>query len=170
MKKIIDAHNQKVLEPLKDNSARLSNCRNPQEFPLDGKCLTSSVVYEAEVTAGVSVMNYYGLTERTFKERYNRHQSDFRHVKNRYNTALSKYVHELKESNTDYSISWKIHTKAHAYTSGARRCDLCLLEKLAICLADPKKTLNSRREMVSKCRHKRKHLLEVKTKDKGRPP
>ena len=167
MKKIIEAHNRKVLEPPVENQERMCNCRNPQECPLDGKCLTSSLVYEAEVETVASVMTYYGLTERTFKERYNQHQSDFRHTKNKHSTSLSKYIHELKETNTDYSITWKIHTKAHTYKSGARRCDLCLLEKLAICLADPKTTLNSRREMVGKCRHKRKHLLEVCTRDKG---
>ena len=166
MKKIIDAHNRKVLEPTKDDQERLCNCRKPQECPLEGKCLTTSLVYEAKVTAGTSTKNYIGLTERTFKERFNQHQSDFRHEKNKFNTSLSKYVHELKEKGSDFSITWKIHTRAHTYTSGSRRCDLCLQEKLAICLADQTSTLNSRREMVSKCRHKRKHLLAVCTKGK----
>ena len=132
MRKIINAHNRKILEPVTEDKERQCNCRNPQECPLDGKCLTTSLVYEAEVTAGTSVMNYYGLTERTFKERYNQHQSDFRHTKNKFNTSLSKHIHELKEANTDFSITWKIHTRAHTYTSGARRCDLCIQEKLVL--------------------------------------
>ena len=115
-------------------------------------------------------MSYYGLTDMTFKERFNSHQFDFRHMKSRNSTALSKYIHSLKETNTNYKIQWKIHAKAYSYTCGARRCDLCLLEKLAICLADPETTLNKRSEMVSKCRHKRKYKLEVSTKPKKKTP
>ena len=170
MKKHISAHNKKVLEQKPDNQERLCNCRNKDECPLDGKCLIKSIVYQADVEANNKVMSYYGLTDMTFKERFNSHQFDFRHVKNRNSTALSKYIHSLKETNTNYKIQWKIHTKAYSYTCGARRCDLCLQEKLAICLADPETTLNKRSEMVSKCRHKRKYKLEVSTKPKKKTP
>ena len=172
MKQHISAHNRKVLEPKTDVPGRLCNCRKKEECPLDGKCQTKGIVYKANVETVNSNMNYYGLTEMTFKERYNSHQFDFRHVKNKNSTALSKHIHSLKEKNIAYTITWSIHTKAYPYISGGRRCDLCLQEKLTICLADPKTTLNSRSEMVSKCRHKRKYILEVATKkkEKKKPP
>ena len=99
--------------------------------------------------------------------------SDLRHEKHRHNTALSKYIHSLKDTNTDYEITWKIHSQGFPYQPGARECDLCLQEKVTICLADPKTTLNSRNEMVSKCRHRRKFTLQVacaKFKSQGRRP
>ena len=174
MKQHISAHNRKVLEPNTDALGRLCNCRKKEECPLDGKCQTKGIVYKANVETANTNMNYYGLTEMTFKERYNSHQFDFRHVKNKNSTALSKYIHSLKEKNIAYTITWSIHTKAYPYISGGRRCDLCLQEKLTICLADPKTTLNSRSEMVSKCHHKIKYILKVSTnqqeKKKKKPP
>ena len=44
-------------------------------------------------------------------------------------------------------------------TSGSRRCDLCLTEKLKIMREDPELLLNKRSELVSKCRHKNKFIL-----------
>ena len=89
---------------------RMCNCRNKEACPLQGKCLQESVVYEAEVETKVESKTYYGLTEGQFKSRYNQHQSDLRHEKNRHSTALSKYVHSLKDQNIEYKITWKINS------------------------------------------------------------
>ena len=59
----------------------------------------------------------------------------------------------LKNSNVNFAIKWSIHKKSRAYNNAAKRCDLCLAEKLAIALADKGKSLNRRSEFVSKCRH-----------------
>ena len=169
MKRHIDAHNRKILSEEETVAERKCNCRRKQECPLDGNCQTKSIVYRADVETTQGVMTYYGLTDRTFKERFNEHQFDLRHKKQSNSTALSTYIHSLKDNSTDYKLTWKVHSKAFPYKPGSRRCDLCLQEKLAICLADPRKTLNSRNEMVSKCRHKRKYLLQVH-KYKQKPP
>ena len=42
---------------------------------------------------------------------------------------------------------------------GTRSCDLCLPEKMIVALADPKVLLNKRTELISKCRHKSKFIL-----------
>ena len=52
-----------------------------------------------------------------------------------------------------------IACKAHPYTYGTRKCDLCLTEKLAIMEADPGSLLNTREEFVSKCRHMKKFTM-----------
>ena len=44
-------------------------------------------------------------------------------------------------------------------TGGARKCDLCLTEEMAIMKADPESLLNMREEFVSKCRHINKFTL-----------
>ena len=162
MSRIIAAHNAKTLSTKKEEpEKRMCNCRNKEACPLQGKCLQESVVYEAEVETKVESKTYYGLTEGPFKSRYNQHQSDLRHEKNRHSTALSKYVHSLKDQNIEYKITWKINSKGYPFQCGAKSCDLCLQEKLTICLADQDKTLNRRTEIVSKCRHKRKFTLSA---------
>ena len=87
MKRHIDSHNRKILEKEKvPEETRTCNCRRKDECPLDGNCLVKEIVYSADIETTQKVMTYYGLTERTFKERYNQHQSDFRHAKHRFNT------------------------------------------------------------------------------------
>ena len=66
----------------------------------------------------------------------------------------------MKNSSIDYVLKWSIACKAHPYTGGTRKCDLCLTEKLAIMKADPESLFNARDEFVSKCRHMNKFTLK----------
>ena len=77
--------------------------------------------------------HYCGVYEKNFKERCNNHTASFRN-KNK----------------------WCIASKTHPYVWGRRKCDLCLTEKLTIIKADPETLLNTRDELVSKCRHMNK--------------
>ena len=43
-----------------------------------------------------------------------------------------------------------------------RKCDLCLTEKMIIARSDPKKLLNKRTELVSKCRHRNNSLFQIR--------
>ena len=115
-------------------------------------------------------MAYFGMTERTFKERFTEHKQslpsktskmcpDERRKKYEHKSELSAYCWKLYGEGTDYMIKWKIHRKAYTYRSGSKRCDLCLTEKLTILEADPQTTLNSRSELNSKCRHNWKYKL-----------
>ena len=55
------------------------NCRNKGECPLENKCLTPRVIYEADViTLNTSRKFHIGLSDTPFKERYNNHKRDFR--------------------------------------------------------------------------------------------
>ena len=105
------------------------------------------------------VANYYGLTEMTFKKRYGGHKHSFTHEKAKGETELSKHVWMLKSLGKNYKIDWSIVTKAYAFRSGSKTCDLCVAEKTTIALSDPNQTLNTRNEIISKCRHKRKYKL-----------
>ena len=81
MASIISTHNSKILTPTTAPLAnsKLCNCRTPSNCPLNGLCLTESIVYKATVSAATKPkMVYYGLTENRFKERYNDHTSSFR--------------------------------------------------------------------------------------------
>ena len=68
-------HNMKITNA--DNNANAitkeqCNCRKKDQCPLDNKCLTSSVIYNAQVTTNNTTKNYIGLTEGTFKQRSHR--------------------------------------------------------------------------------------------------
>ena len=75
-------------------------------------------------------------------------------------TELSKTLWKYEDKGIKPRITWSIVCKSFAYTSGAKRCNLCLAEKLAILQADQRTLLNKRSEFVSKCRHRNKFKLK----------
>ena len=194
IKSYISRHNAKVRNNKQEQTpeTRTCNCRKKKnentgkleaKCPLQGKCLTESVVYQAEIKVkdkdnkDLPTKIYYGLTERTFKESFNEHQSSFNPntkekkdgEKEKKTSTLATYVLKCKKKGLNPIITWSIKSRAHAYSSGSRQCDLCLTEKTTILHANPAKTLNRRDELLSKCTHKRKYTLGYTTKKKGPP-
>ena len=157
---IIRSHNAKVLSPTTTNPTtpkRTCNCRQPQNCPLGGMCLTECIVYKATVSApNRPTRVYHGLTEGPFKTRFNNHTTSLRLEGHRKETELSKYMWELKDLGLAGEVRWEIAKRAAPYKCGARRCDLCLTEKMVIATADPTTMLNKRSELVSTCRHRAK--------------
>ena len=163
MQQIINNHNKSLLkktEP-KPSVNQTCNCRANNECPLDTKCLTSSVIYQATVTRPDTGKDetYIGLTENTFKSRYSGHMSSFRNDNRRHATTLSKCIWLLKDKNVPYSIKWKIISKAKPYSTSRKLCNLCIEEKYFIINKPSMSSLNKRNELVSACRHRKKHLL-----------
>ena len=79
---IVKKYNKKVLTPENTSPQAACNCRDKPECPLDGACLTKSIVYQAEVKTGDGqTKQYIGMTERTFKTRYTMHKQSFRNSK-----------------------------------------------------------------------------------------
>jgi ABC-type Fe3+/spermidine/putrescine transport system ATPase subunit len=162
MKTIINNHNKHVLDnnnrPQQTQTAEC-NCKVKDNCPLNGRCRTSDVIYQATVQAvGKQEETYIGASEK-FKARFYNHTSSFKHRSKEKDTELSKYVWSLKDSNVQYAIKWKIIQRGRAYSSAAKRCNLCLNEKLHIICHPDKCTLNKRNELVSSCRHRNKFLL-----------
>ena len=156
---IIKQHNSKLLNPVHLNQLEPCNCRNPQQCPLDGKCLTKCIVYKSTVKTQNSEHVYFGIAEKEFKPRYRNHLSSFKLPQYENDTELSKFIWTLKEKGITYDICWSIATHAFPYKCGTSRCDLCLSEKVIIARSNHKGLLNKRTELLAKCRHKRKFLL-----------
>ena len=73
------------------------NCRKGvKHCPLNGKCLTESLVYKAEVATTDQKVNYIGMTSTSFKTRFNNHTASFNHKRDS-NTSLSNFIWQLKE-------------------------------------------------------------------------
>ena len=92
MGSIISAHNQRLLTP--NISFFECNWRNKSNCPLEGKCLTPKVIYQADVTNDLDdeYRFYYGLTETSFKERFGDHTKSFNHQRYQNEIELSKYI------------------------------------------------------------------------------
>ena len=162
LKQFISGHNKKILKKNEPKKAeRGCNCRGGvQNCPVEGQCLKQEVIYEVGISAVQKEdKNYIGSTATTFKERLGNHKSDCKLEHRRHATKLSGYVWELKDMRIKPALSYKIKETAPAYSPVTDKCRLCLLEKLEIMLADEKKYINDRSELLAKCRHANKFML-----------
>jgi hypothetical protein len=163
MQQVITKQNKSIIRKAnpQDIPPNECNCRKGKQCPLDGKCLTEGIIYQAKITRldNSKVESYIGLTDNSFKTRFNGHTSSFRNEPKRNSTALSHYVWKLKDNNTPYEIKWKLITRAQSYSTTSKLCNLCLKEKYFIICKPDMATLNNRNELASECRHKKRHLL-----------
>ena len=160
MASIISSHNRRIINSNERITEQGCNCRGgSNNCILQGHCQTSNLIYKCTVTTASGNKEYIGLTSNSFKQRYTAHKSSFNNIKHCNSTALSSYIWDLKSSGIPHTVSWKIQRLAPSYSRESKVCQLCLTEKTLICLADPANSLNKRNEIMSKCRHRAKHLL-----------
>ena len=136
---IIKKHNREIRETSKKPSTENNgNYKKKNDCPLKNNCLTSSVVYNANVTTESDTIgkNYIGLTEGTFKQRYTQHKLSFRKRNYSNSTQLSKDIWTLEDSNTNFTTNWSILATAPAYSNKTKRCHLCPTEKLYLIRAE----------------------------------
>ena len=109
MSTIISSHNNFILK--NDNNKVYScNCRNKPAFPVENKCLTSKVVYKAEVSNNVNNDKklYIGLSATPFKDRFRNHNKAFNNERYKNDTELSKYIWDLQDKEIVHQINWSI--------------------------------------------------------------
>ena len=155
------------LKKVKQNPVKTTEntckCENQQmQCPVNGQCMTDNVVYEAQVKTRYTTKSYIGMTGRPFFERWKEHRGNLKH-KHQKGTKLSNFIWKQKESGEHIdiqNIKWSLKAKAMPYQPGARFCDTCLCEKTHIALSNPQDILNTRKEIVSKCPHKREFKLK----------
>ena len=159
IKQIISRHNKNIIKKnTPQETTRKCNCRNTNECPLNGECLTKNIVYQATVTdMSNNKETYVGITANSFKTRYTAHRASFRHQIKRNDTTLSQHIWELTDKNINYNIKWKILARKHPYNPASKTCHLCLEEKYTILFKDHKiASLNHRKEIFNTCRHRKK--------------
>ena len=95
MGSIISSHNKQILQRSQEKLG--CSCRNTADCPLDGKCLTPNIIYEAQITNNTNdyQKRYLGASE-TFKEKFSNHKRDFKYKKYEKCPELSKYTWSLK--------------------------------------------------------------------------
>ena len=164
IEQIISGHNKNILnrDGNENREPKMCNCRKPTECPLDNKCLTKSIIYQAEANkkSNNTKETYVGLTDNTFKTRFTKHKFSFNNKKDRKSTKLSDYIWKLKEENEDFDIKWNILSgPLKSYSPESKYCNLCNEEKFYIISQPNLGSLNERNELTFICRHRRKHLL-----------
>ena len=93
-----------------------------------------------------------------FKRRFANHKKSFNIERYEAETELSKEVWCLKRRNLTPHVSWRIVRECPPFNRASMKCNLCLSEKAEIALHDGE-LLNSRTELISKCRHVNKYTL-----------
>ena len=162
IKSIINAHNRKVLYPSPTIGRRTCNCINTSQCPLQQRCLSNNILYQANITPlgeNSETKVYYGICETTFKLRYANHKKSFSHRNRKSDTELSNEFWRIKDNKHNANITWEILGRHQAYNTSSKRCSLCLNEKLKIALHRDNNMLKRRTEILNKCRHKNKNLL-----------
>ena len=79
MEKLAKKHNDNLLRK-SDTNKRNCNCRADNTCPLDAECLSSNIVYSAEVLTGNTQHGdkYFGICETEFKTRLGNHKNSFK--------------------------------------------------------------------------------------------
>ena len=122
--------------------------------------MQSSLLYICKADTPNIIENhrrYIGSTENAFKDRFYKQKNSFKYESKRNATELSNLVWENKHANTETNLVWNILDKARAHKPEAKRCLLCLTEKYII--FSNLNLLNSRNELVAKCRHENRFYL-----------
>ena len=147
MESVILSRNKQILNLSKEYFG--CNYRVRNKCPLDNKCLTPSIVYEAKVSNKTNneCKRYLGASETPFKERFRSHTRDFKHKKYEKLTGLSKYIWTTKSDGLIPIVKWSIVKRVNSKTA-ANYCKLYLIEKFYIIQSlDDKNLLNET------CRH-----------------
>ena len=165
MSQTIVGHNKKLLKPKPEaEDEETCNCRDRASCPMDNKCLTDNVIYQATVTETTQqgqkdTEKYVGLASTTFKKRFGGHKSSFENEKYSNETTLSTHIWKLKEKGSTYKIKWRILDRGKPFNPATKTCELCTKEKFYIIFKPEMATLNSRDEFGSHCRHKKLSLV-----------
>ena len=139
----------------KENVAAQKN----KKCPLDKKCLSENIIYQATVTQpSKESKTYIGLTSTDFKQRLGVHTQNFKDLTTS-QTSLSKHIWELKSKRIEPKITWKIIDRGRPFSPNHRVCQLCNKEKFYILFKPGMAELNSKSETFSACRHVKSALL-----------
>ena len=72
---------------------------------------------------------YYGLTERTFKERYNEHKSSFNNERYKNSNTLSTHIWDVKSKDVIPTLKWSIVFQTKAAFRPTCICNLVFAHK-----------------------------------------
>ena len=159
----LNSHNQNILRDQPQSTPKTCNCLKKEDCPMNGFCLTKSLLYYARITCDKEnyTQLYKGICETTFKKRYANHKKSFNVPTYKNDAKLSTEYWALKTKQLNPKVSWQIKRRCNSYNPISRKCNLCLNEKLEIQDDQDKNLSNKRSEIISHCRHQNKFKLKT---------
>ena len=124
----IKGHNKQILQPKPTEPKKLCNCLVKEDCPMNGLCLTSSILYQATIKSSDSEYGQKrckGICETTFKKLYANHKKSFNFVKSKNDTTLSIEYWTLKQKQQARRLTWEIKGQYKAYNPTLKKCNLC---------------------------------------------
>ena len=100
----IHKHNKIILkkDKRKHPDTQLYSCTNEKQSPLNEKCLTESIVYQANIATKILCYQgkvYLGVSESIFKVRFGNHKKLFTKQRHKNDTELFKEYWRIKQQN-----------------------------------------------------------------------
>ena len=129
---ILKSHNKELLHQHQNSETKVigqCNCRSKNSCPLNGKCLTESLVYSAKIETPSENFTYIGMTEGSFKTRYNNHNASFRLPQYKSSTKLSEAVWSFKDNGTPTTSDGILSNAAHLIRMGTSIVTFAQLKK-----------------------------------------
>ena len=157
IKSAINSHNRKILHSPVNNKSRTCNCINKADCPLQKKCLSENMLYQADISSeNFQTKIYYDISETKCKTRYSSHKKSYNCENHKNGTQLSSELWKIKASKEEPVLVWKILGQYQLYNVNTKRCLLYLSEKLQVAIYRGNNMLNKRTEIISKCRQRNK--------------
>ena len=141
----------------------MCSCTKNKVCPLENKCLSKGIVYQATVTLKnkqtkqQETKTYIGQTSTDFKQRLSTHKHSFKYP-DKDQTALSKYIWEHQSEENQPIVTWKIVDRGKNFSPVKGNCQLCAKEAFHILFKPETAQLNIRSEIFSACPHKKSAL------------
>ena len=157
---IISSRNKRLIKNNAPNT-KPCNCRTKSTWPLNGQVSNSGRNLQITVLTSVNPDKVYlGTAEGDFRKCYYNHVKFFRNKRYTNDASLSRYIWVIKEHQEKPSLKWSIVKSVPAYSNITKKCLACLHKKLEIVnYPVSEELLNKRSELVSKCLHANKYLL-----------
>ena len=96
---IIKQHNRNASNE-REKKTNPCNCRNKNEYPLNGNCKVQNVIHKCTVSATQTFKQrvYLEKAEVNWKQRLYNHRESFKYKKHKNDTSLSSYLWVFKEN------------------------------------------------------------------------
>ena len=154
------ADTNKKLKPEVDRVEKLCvGHRRGNDCPVVEKvCNRVDNIYNAKIQCNDNtIYNYIGMSAPPLRHRISTHVSSFKNETNQ--TELSTKVKNLKKENVQYSLKFHLLENKTSYKPEIKRCNLCITEVYHIIYGKYDNLINSKQEIMNKCRHRAKFKL-----------
>ena len=149
----IKSCNNRILSEEKTQYQPKCKCQPKDTCSLEGNCLDKELTYQGKLKENTTSdgVNYNGLTEKTFKNRFFKHCNSFKYESEANSTELSKHFWKMKRKAIVKQIMhWSVIGHAKPYQNGSKRWNLSLTGKYCIRSISLTKGPSSFRNVVMK--------------------